>query len=84
MPKCDKCGKEYELSKEDERLRKQAHDLANNWLFKGMIHSIAPGLQEAINISEHYCNACYHSEVDFYTQAITGALQKKKESGPEP
>lgn len=82
MEKCAKCGKEFELSKEDKGLRRNIE-----WTVKiagGAIESIAPGLKEAILDSKGCCNTCYHQATDTYTQAIQAALGKKSVSSPGP
>lgn len=79
MKKCEKCGKEYELSKDDESKRNQVTKLVKSRIVGSLIRNVAPGLSEAIERSENYCNTCFHEETDFYTQAIQGILAKKKE-----
>lgn len=79
--KCEKCGKEYELNKDDERMRDASVKMAGNRLIKPLINSIAPGFQETIIRTKKYCNQCYHEELDFYTEAIKGALGQKKKEG---
>lgn len=83
--KCEKCGKDYQLSKEDERKRKWITGLVKSRIVGPVIKNIAPGLADSILVSEKYCNTCFHEETDPYAQAIQGIVSKKKEeTGQSP
>jgi hypothetical protein len=53
MKKCEKCGKEYEVSKRDMLLRKLAE--ANSRLFP-TFHTVMAG-------AKNYCNECFKETV---------------------
>lgn len=53
IKKCEKCGKEYEVSKRDQLLRKLAE--ANSRLF--------PTFHTVMLTAKNYCNECFKETV---------------------
>ena len=86
MEKCEKCGKEYKLGRKDKMLRNGSETILN--MAGPLLDLMAPGVKEAVHKAKHYCNTCFHQEIDPYTTAISEAVkgirdQKAKEDKKE-
>ena len=58
MPKCERCGKDYELSKKDQMLRGAVTKLS------GRVSSMLPGIDVQAQKAKNYCNDCWKHELN--------------------
>jgi hypothetical protein len=66
MPTCLKCGKDYELGKQDKALRRMI----------GLQARVVPVMKDTFERAKDCCNECFKAEFKMIGQAILGTLDQ--------